>query len=68
MSENMSVCVILEINGYQLCVVGTKCSVSLKIVTNHLFQNYSYIWRIYVFCKGIYEMKPYMCLKIALCK
>jgi hypothetical protein len=68
MSGNMRVYVILEINGYQPCVVGIECSATLKIVTNPLFQNYSYIWKIYVFCKGIYEMKPYMCRKIALCK
>ena len=37
MSENMSVCVILEMNGYQPCVVGIECSTTLKIVTNPLF-------------------------------
>ena len=38
MSENMSVCLILETNGWRPCVVGTECSAALKIMTNPLFK------------------------------
>jgi hypothetical protein len=38
MSGNMKVCVILEMNGFLPCVVGTECSTALKIVTNPLFR------------------------------
>ena len=34
MSGNMSVCVILEMNGYRPCDVGIECSAALKIVIN----------------------------------
>jgi hypothetical protein len=62
MSENMRVSVILEINGCLPYVVGTP-----KIVINPFFRN-TIIYEKYVFCKGIYKMKPCMYKKIALCK
>ena len=31
--------VILEMNGCRLCVVGTECSATLKIVTNPFFKD-----------------------------
>ena len=64
----MSVYVILEMNGYRPCVVGTECLAALKIVTYLFLELLLYIRKIDDFCKCIFEMKPYMCLKIVLCK
>jgi hypothetical protein len=68
MSENMGVSVILEMNGCLSYVAGTEGSTTPKIMINLFFRNTIIYGKIYVFCKAIYKMKPYMCKKIALCK
>jgi hypothetical protein len=67
MSENMRVSVILEMNGCLPYVARTEGSATPKIVINPFFR-ITIIYEKYVFCKGIYKMKPCMCKKIALCK
>jgi len=69
MSGNMRVSVILEINGCLPLCCGNKGSTTLKkiVINTPIFQKYSYIEK-EVFCKSIYEMKPCICKKIALCK
>jgi hypothetical protein len=39
MSENMRVSVILEMNGYLPCVVGTRVQQTPKIMVNPFFRN-----------------------------
>jgi hypothetical protein len=59
--------VILEMNGCMSYVAGIEGLATHKIVINPFFRN-TIIYEKYVFCKGIYKIKPYMCKKIALCK
>jgi len=68
MSENMRVSVILEINGCLPLCYGNKGSTTLKIVIKPPFSEIlSYIEKD-VFYKSIYQTKPNICKKIALCK
>jgi len=64
----MRVSVILKINDCSPLCCENKGSTTLKIMIKPPFFKNTIIYEKEVFCKSIYEMKPCMSKKIALCK